>query len=229
VGQSWFRRRRSYDRGRSLAKAAQARAKGRTRSAIEHYREVLAHEPHDPDVHRRIAPLLVAARQPDEAWQSYRIAYRGLVRAGFLEHAVGVLREAAGGLHRREVWEELAEIERERGRPADAHRALLEGRRAFGARADRGDAIRLLLAARRLAPGHFEANCDLARLLARSGAVEPAERILLGLAAQATLPQQRRCRALLFRARPGPSTLWRWIKSMRPQGASLGLARTRNV
>ena len=33
--------------------------------------EVLAVEPNDADLHRRIAPLLADVKQPDDAWASY--------------------------------------------------------------------------------------------------------------------------------------------------------------
>jgi len=221
---SWFGRRRAYDRKRSLSQASRARARGRNRAAIEHYREVLAHEPFDPDVHRRLAPLLVAARQGDEAWRSYRLAARSLAGKGFLEHAAGVLREAAGGLRRREVWEELARVELERDRPADAHHSLLEGRRAMRGRARRGDAIQLLLAARRLDRHHFEANFDLAGLLARSGARPLAERVLTELAIHRRGPQLRRVRARLLRLRPSPTRLWHWLQAWNPHGAGPGRA-----
>lgn len=217
---SWFGRRRAYDRKRSLSQAARAKAKGRHRAAIEHYREVLAHEPLDSDVHRRLAPLLAAARQHDEAWRSYRLAARSLAGKGFLEHAAGVLREAAGSLRRREVWEELSRVELERGRPADAHRSLLEGRRALRGRARRNDAIQLLLAARRLDRHHFAANYDLACLLARSGARPLAERVLGELALHTRGARLRRVRARLLRLKPTPGRLWDWLRAWSPRGAS---------
>ena len=63
--------------------------------------------------------------------------------------------------------------------------ALLEGRARFRSRRDRPEAIRLLLRARQLAPGHFEANFDLAGLLGAPGRASRAARILVELAARA--------------------------------------------
>ena len=210
---------RRYDRARSLSRAATARRRGRVRAAIEHYREVLEHEPLNADIHRRVAPLLVSARQPDEAWESYRVAVASMVRAGFLDHAAGVLREAAGGIRKRAVWEELSQVEAQRDRPADAHRALLDGSRRFRSRAQRADAVALLMAARRLDPVHFEANYQLARLLARSGAAPLAERVLDELAGHARGSQLRRVRRRQLWLRPSPARLWRWIQAWGPQGA----------
>ncbi len=53
-----FRREGRYDRRKLLANAAKARKRGKTKRAIESYRRVLETEPHDTEVHRKIAPLL---------------------------------------------------------------------------------------------------------------------------------------------------------------------------
>jgi thioredoxin-like negative regulator of GroEL len=207
-------RRKTYDRSRSLAQAARARKRGNVSKAIARYREVLAHEPGNTDVHRRIAPLLAATRQRDEAWQSYRVAVAALVRAGFVDQAVGVLREAAGCIGKdRRVWEELSVAELERGRPIDALGALLEGRRRFRGRRERPEAVRLLLRARKLAPEHFEANFDLAGLLARVGAPGPAATILDELADRASGRALRRVRRRQLRLAPSPAAFWGCLRS----------------
>jgi tetratricopeptide (TPR) repeat protein len=212
---AWFRRPKPYDRSRLLAQAARARSKGNAKKAIANLQKVLEHEPTNADIHRRIAPLLATAKQPANAWASYRIAVASLIRAGFLDQAVGVLREAAGCLRReRCVWEELSEVEQQRGRPVDAHQALLDGRGQFRARRDRPDAIRLLLRARKLAPDHFDANYDLARLLVRSGARGPAARILAELATRARGSELRRARRGQLLLAPSPGALWRWLRAL---------------
>ncbi len=209
-----FLRRRSYDRSRSLSEASRARARGNPTKAIARYREVLEHEPTNTDIHRRLAPLLAGTRQVEDAWASYQIAIAHLVRGGFLDQAIGVLREAAGCLGKqRAVWEELANVETERGRPIDAHAALLEGRNRFRSRQDAPDAIHLLLRARKLAPGDFATNHDLAALLIRSGAPDPAAHILRQLALQSTRSQLRRVRGLQFRLAPSPGAFWAWIRA----------------
>jgi hypothetical protein len=126
-----------------------------------------------------------------------------------------VLREAATSLGReRGVWEELADAEQQRGRPIDAHRALLEGSQRFRARRDRPEAIKLLLRARKLAPTHFEGNFDLAGLLGRSGARRPPARILAELAARASGSQLPPHAAPAARPLANPGALWRFLRSL---------------
>jgi tetratricopeptide (TPR) repeat protein len=212
---AFLRRTKPYDRTRLIAEASRARTKGKTRKAVELLEEVIAREPTNADLHRRIAPMFAAAGRRSDAWTSYRIAVASLLRAGFVDQAVGVLREAAGHLGReRALWEELAEAEQQRGRPIDAVEALLEGRRRFRARRDRPEAIKLLLRARKLAPSHFEANFDLAGLLGRSGARAPAARILAELASRAGGSQLRRTRRRQLVLHPTPGAIWRFARSL---------------
>ena len=112
------------------------------------------------------------------------------------------------------MWEQLADTEAQRGRPIDAHRALLEGRARFRSRRDRPEAIRLLLHARKLAPTDFEANFDLAGLLARTGARAPAARILAELAARTRGSELRRTRRRQLLLSPTPGALWRFLRSL---------------
>jgi thioredoxin-like negative regulator of GroEL len=212
---AFLRRAKPYDRDRLLAEAVRARTKGKVKKAVTLLESVIAREPTNADLHRRIAPLLAATKRTADAWTSYRIAVASLVRAGFVDQAVGVLREAAGPLGReRAVWEQLADAEQERGRPVDAVEALIEGRHRFRARRDRPEAIKLLLRARKIAPGHFEANFDLAGLLGRSGARAPAARILAELAARAHGGQLRRTRRRQLALHPTPGALWRFLRSL---------------
>ena len=211
----FFGRSKPYDRNRVLAEAARARTKGKPKKALALLETVLEREPSNADLHRRIAPLRAGARRMADAWSSYRIAVASLVKAGFVDQAIGVLREAATNLGReRAVWEQLAEAEEQRGRPIDAHKALLEGRALFRSRRDRPDAIRLLLRARKLSPSHFEANFDLAGLLARTGAREPASRILIELAARARSSELRRTRRRQLLLSPTPGAFWRFLRSL---------------
>src|SRR5262245_26218779 len=212
---AFFGRAKPYDRTRLIAEATRARTKGKTKKAVALLEEVIAREPTNADLHRRIAPMFAAVDRMSDAWKSYRIAVANLLRAGFVDQAVGVLREAAGNLGReRAVWEQLAEAEQQRGRPIDAVEALIEGRRRFRARRDRPEAIKLLLHARKIAPDHFEANFDLAGLLGRSGARAPAARILAELAARARGAELRRTRRRQLALSPTPGALWRFLRSL---------------
>jgi tetratricopeptide (TPR) repeat protein len=211
----WFRRKKPYDRSRLLKDAARARKKGRPQKAIALYRELLGMEPDNPDLHRRIAPLLAETRQSAAAWTSYRHAADRLVDQGFLEQAVGVLREASAHLPREpEVWGGLADLELQRHRPIDAHKVLLEGRRHLGSKRDRSHAILLLLRARKLAPRDFSTNYDLAGLLAKAGAHGRARSLLEEIASWTRAGQLRRVRARQFALSPTPAAAWGWLRAL---------------
>ena len=215
----WLRRKKPHDRSRLLKDAARARKKGKRQKAIALYRELLAVEPENPDLHRRIAPLLAETKQPAEAWASYRRAVDGLVSQGFVEQAVGVLREASTRLPREpEVWGGLADLEIQRRRPVDAHKVLLEGRRHFRSKRHRSKAILLLLRARKLAPRDFSTNYDLAGLLAKAGARGRARSLLEEIASWARAGQLRRVRARQFALSPTPAAAWGWLRALVVRG-----------
>ncbi len=221
-----FGRNRHYDRVRILAAATRAQRKGRRKKAIALYRQVLEFEPENPDLHRKLAPLLARTRKRAEAWASYRRAAEGLVRLGFVDRAIGVFREASGYLPREEeVWLGLADLEAKRGRRADALQALLAGRSHLRSRADRTRAIRLLARARALDPSCFEASFDLAGLLARSGHRARSLSLLNELATRARGKDLRRVRARQLRVSPGLRAAWRWLSSI-PAGSGAGAATT---
>jgi hypothetical protein len=73
--------------------------------------------------------------------------------------------------------------------------------------------VRLLLRARKLAPEHFEANFDLAGLLAGVGAPGPAATILDELADRAAGRALRRVRRRQLRLAPSPAAFWGWLRS----------------
>ncbi len=211
----WLRREKQYDRNRILRAAALARHKRKSHKAIELYQQVLAKEPDNVELHRKIAPLLAETRQSSEALTSYRKAAEGLVKQGFLEQAIGMFREASGYMPCTvDVWNTLADLEIQRQRPVDAHKALLEGRRHLRARKHRTEAILLLQRARKLEPRHFETNFDLAGLLARTGARPRAQRMLDELSTWVAGRQLRRVRRRQFGISPTPIAAWRWIRAL---------------
>jgi tetratricopeptide (TPR) repeat protein len=211
----WLRREKTYDRSRILSDAAKARRRRKPHKAIELYQKVLSREPENPDLHRKIAPLLAETKQQAAAWEAYRKAAEGLVRKGFVEQAIGMFREAAGYLPRHAaVWNTLADLEMERRRPLDAHKALLEGRRHLRSRSQRADAIQLLIRARKIAPRHFDTSFDLAGLLARSGARNRAQRLLEELSEWVGGRQLQRVRRRQFGISPTPAAFWRWLRAL---------------
>jgi tetratricopeptide (TPR) repeat protein len=208
-------RKRPYDRARLFADASRAQRKGKAKKAVALYREILAAEPGDVAVHRRLAPLLARTRQDDEAWRSFRRAAEALLRQGFFERAIGVYREAAHHLPRESaVWLEIAELELQRGRRADALVALATGRSQLRSRRERQAAIRLLERARELDPAAVEVGLDLAGLLAKTGSRARASELLETLARGKRGHVLRRVRGRQLRLSPGPVAVWRWLRSL---------------
>jgi tetratricopeptide (TPR) repeat protein len=208
----WFGRSRPYDRTRLLEQALRATQRRRPKRAIALYRKVLAVDPNDTQVHRKIAPLLARTRQADDAWESYRRAAEQLSAQGFVDQAIGVYREACAYLARQHrLWLALAELEVKRGRPVDAVNTLIAGSRRVRSRRTRQEAVALLQQARKIQPGAFEPNYELAGLLARAGARDRALRILQELAPRTRGRQLRRLRGRQFFLSPTPAAAWRWL------------------
>ena len=204
----------SYDRARLLDAAARARRRGRVQEAITHYQRVLAVEPRNPELLRRVAPLLAQADEPDRAWTAYRAAAEEFKHAGFADKAVGVYREAASQMPRTAVaWLSIAELEAARGRLVDAKLALLTGRAQYRKREDVCVAADLLRRALALDPSDFDARLDLAHCERRAGEVE---RALESLAAALVLRPDRgsviRWREL--RVQPSGARFWAWLRAL---------------
>jgi len=212
-------RKKTYDRVRLMKRAAAARKKQRPRKVIAIYREILEHEPDDPEIHQKLAPLLARVNEAPEALASYQKAADALLKKGFEEQTIGLFRGAACSLPREvSVWRRLAELEAGRGRKADAVSALVEGRGNFRSRRLRPQAIQLLSVARKLDPSDFAVSFDLACLLAGSGSQPYALRLLEELAARSNSRDLRRVRARQLRISPGPGTAARFMKACLRRG-----------
>ena len=210
-----FGRKRSYNRSRLLGDAARAQRKGKLRKAAALYREVLAVEPGNVDLERKLAPLLAQTQQRAEAWASYRRAAEGLAKHGFVDRAIGVYHEGAQHLPREvALWLALAELELKRGRRADAVQALARGAEKLRARADRAQGIRLLERARELYPTSFEVSFELAGRLAQAGKKQRALGLLDQLAVNRDGLALRRVRRRQLRIAPGPRSAWRWLHAV---------------
>ena len=209
-----FGRSAGYDRKRILADAERARAKGRSRRAVFLYRQVLAAEPNNVELHARIAPLLAKTGQRFDAWQSYRRAADALIEVKKAEDALRIYRDACERLPRQiEAWLQYARLERSRGRHAEARKALLAGRRHFRARSRRPEAIALLKTAREIDPWNAEVVLDLARLLARSRQQPEATSLLEQLAERVSGSERRRVRRALWRMHPSLRNTWAWLRA----------------
>jgi len=210
-----FERHKTFDRSQSLRAASEAKAKGRHKKALLLYQQVLKAEPGNTALYREIAPLLVRARKPQEAWSSFRVAAEGFMRQGFIEKAIGIYREATHFLPRESAaWLALAELQVQRGHPEDAVTVLLQASRHFRSRSRRREAMQLLGQAREISPTNFDAGFELARLRGRTGDRKGAWRLLSELQPIATRKQRRRMRAAQFWLSPGPISGWRWASAL---------------
>lgn len=207
-----FTRHKSYDRFAILAAAENARGKGKVRRAIAEYRRVLEVDPHDHEIHAKIAPLLAQRKQLREAWSSFVTAGEGYLRDGYTDKALAVYLQAARCMpHQIEVWETIARLQVERERRPDAIKALLDGSRHFRGRKLRLQGLRLLRRACEIEPGHFEATFELAKRLSKAGEKKEARWLLDGLENWSRGRNLRRVRTRLFWMSPTPVAAFRWL------------------
>ncbi len=205
----------TYDRAKLLAAASEATGRRKHRRALTLYKQVLRAEPSNTELHRKVAPLLARFGEYDSAWRSFRLAAEAMEKEGFQEKAIGIYSEAVHYLPRRvEAWMAIAELHCDRQRMNDAVESLIEGRKHFRRRSDRGDALQLLSRARQIDPGHVEVGLDLARLWRRSGDRPGAVRLLDDLLRVAHRSQRRRIRWAQFSLRSNPATFLRWFGSV---------------
>lgn len=204
-------RKPAFDRTQTIILADQARAKGKRKKAIALYREVLEHHPDDLGVQGKLAALL--AQDGDRtAVEQFRAAAAGHLRAGFKDRALAVLAQATEAFPDEEpLWVELAELQQQRGRAADAVGALVRGAERLLGGGDPHTAARLLRRAGQLAPWHFETTTLWAKALAGTGNRRDAVRLLDGLADRTQGSHRRAARALALRLSPAPRQLWRWV------------------
>jgi tetratricopeptide (TPR) repeat protein len=211
---SWFDRSQPYDRSRILEAATRARARKQRRLAIALYRQVLAVERHDAELHARMAPLLAETGQYFDAWLSFRTAARACLREGRGERALAVYREAARRLPREiQVWQSIARLEFKLDRHRDAVDTLIEGAAQFRGRWQWPQGIELLRRAHSVAPWDFEAVFELARLLAKTDQRAEARRFLEGLEVRTSGARARRVYAAQFWLDGDVRHAWRWLRS----------------
>jgi pentatricopeptide repeat protein len=216
----WLGGTRQYDRTRLLSAAASARAKKKRRKAIALYRNVLAVERGNGEIHARIAPLLAETGQRFDAWVSYQAVARACLRDGSIDKAIAVYREAAGFLpHEPQIWLALARLHLKRDKRGDAVESLLEGASQFRSRWHWPEAIHLLRRVHSVSPWEFDGVYELARLLAKSDQAAEARRLLEGLENRSSGNRLRRVYAAQFRLDGDLRYAWRWIRSAlrRPQ------------
>jgi tetratricopeptide (TPR) repeat protein len=210
-----FGARRVYDRRRVLEEAARASSRNERQRAIALYRWVLAVEPNNPELHTRLAPLLVDTGQRFDAWHCYHTMARAALREGRKDKALAIYRDATNRLPRElQAWEGLAHLLAKEDDQEEAIRSLIEGSRRFGKAVHRPKAIHLLRRARSIDPWHFEAVFELARQLARSHQRNEARLLFDGLAQRTTGERLRRVCAAQLRMDRTLIAAWRWIRSV---------------
>lgn len=208
-----IRSRTTYDRKRILAEAERARAKGRTRRAVAQYRRILAAEPHNAELHARIAPLLARIGERFDAWQSYRRAAGALLKNKENDAALCLYRESTEALPRQiEAWQWVARLEKAKNRGERARDALLCGRQHQRRRKSTPRAIALLRGALELDPWNLSIVIDLARLLSRSRQAAEAHILLEGMSRRATGVALRKVRAEQWRLEPSLRHSWYWLR-----------------
>ena len=204
--------RTTYDRKQILRAAAQARAKGKHKKAAELYRQVLAVEPENAELHARIAPHLALTCQDYDAWQSYRIAAHAHVFAKRPERALAVYRDAARLLPRQiDAWKAIAKLEVRLGRKREALEVLLAGRRHFTGASYRAQAVSLLRLARQIEPWDPVILLDLSRTLASNDQGYEALMILEQLAARSEGGDLARVRGAQWRITHSIGHAWQWL------------------
>jgi tetratricopeptide (TPR) repeat protein len=210
---SLFGAKRVYDRRRVLDEAARASSRNKRRRAIALYRWVLAVEPHNPELHTRLAPLLAETGQRFDAWRCYLTMARAALREGRKDKALAIYRDASNRLPRElQAWEALAHLLAKEGNSEEAIRALIEGSRRFSGRVHRPQAIHLLRRARAIDPWHLEAVFELACQLTRADQCDEARLLFDGLAQRARGERLRRVRAAQLRLDRTLGAAWRWLR-----------------
>ncbi len=210
--------RNGYDRTRVLEAATRARSRQQHRKAIRLYRWVLAHEPRNPELHLKLAPILAEAGHRFDAWVSFRTAARTFLAEDRVDKALDVYREACDCLpDELDCWLEMAELQRRRRREADALQLLMEARLQFRVRWRRPEAAHILRRVLRLVPWHVAASIDLARILAHLDQRQEALLILDRLARHCEAVDLRRVRRARFRISKRLRDGWAWLRTSTPK------------
>lgn len=202
------------DRSQVLAEADRLRVKGKFAKAVAEYRKVLLLDAKDADVLAKIAPLLVKLDEKEEALRDFRAAADAYTGRGFVDRAIAVYVQAAAAYPKEELlWERLGQWHYERGRKADAIKALMGGAAQFKGKKGRPTALKLLRQALGYDLTHIDATVALARLLKANGEKPAARALLEELAGRVRGPAVKRLHSARLRLFPGLGSLWKWMRS----------------
>ncbi len=215
-----------YDRVRILQAAARAQQKKRRRKAIALYRQVLAVEPGNAELHAQLATLLAQKKECFDAWMSYRRASQALLQEGSVQDALTALREAVRLLPGEfDAWVQLGRVERKEGQARHAQQTLLRGAQQF--RRDRPRAIYLLRRAREIAAWDVRTVTWLARLLAKTRQRDEALLLLDQLSSRVQGVELRRVRGVQWRILPSLAHTWLWLRAAMDDGSRATAAASR--
>lgn len=198
-----------------LGAAGAARAKGSRKKAIALYIQSLQENPDDPEIQRKLAPLLADTKQYDEAWKFFDAAAKAYIDKGHLDKSASLFTQAVRQIpHKCEAWEALADIRLQKGQKKEAFQALSEGRKKFKGRKHHKEAIRLLRKSWDLDPWNYHISFDLATQLFKIKKKDVAICLLEGLADRTKGKKLSVVRGKIFRNAPTFGSLWRWIRAL---------------
>lgn len=209
-------RRIPFDRKILLEQAERLQNGRRWRRALVLYRQILAAEPRNAELHFRAAPLFARAGRSAEAWESFALAAEALNQKGDDAQRLRLLRKAGSALPRSvEAHRALARAERAGGNQEAALKALQECAARLSRRATRSHAVLLLRDARQMAPESPLVLLDLAQSLGRDGQAAEALFLLDQLDARTAGEDLLRTRSLMWRIEPSLRHSWRYFAAWR--------------
>ena len=198
-----------------MAKAGKARARGRKKKAIAIYRQLLAGNHDDVDVHAKLAPLLAAKKQQKEAAKSFNLAAESYISKGFDVKAIAVYKQAARYFPTETgLWLNIAKLQVGRQNRTEAVSTLLNGSTHFRKPLHRQKESKLLKAVLSISPWHPYATIALAKNMVKSSNMKEAISLLRGLEKRANGRRLSHARWALFRIQATPANLWRWMRSL---------------
>lgn len=211
-------RRMVYDRKRMLEKADALRLGRRWRRALLLYRQLLAAEPRNAELHARAAPLMARAGLEAEAWESFSLAAEALEQQDEKAKRLKLIASASRALPRSfAACRALARAQRANNDEASAIETLLRGAERLEKwhRRRRGEAILLMREALQIAPRNPKIVLAISRSLARAG--RPAEALFLldGIEGKLRGHDLSRVRGLIWRIEPSLKHSWRAFTAWR--------------
>ncbi|MFK7898997.1 MAG: hypothetical protein AB8G23_24420 [Myxococcota bacterium] len=213
---SIFSRRLPFDRKIMLEKADRLQKGRRWRHALQLYRQVLAAEPRNAELHYRTAPLLARAKRDAEAWESFRVAAEAMDQQNEAGRHLRILRTAGATLPRNfEAQRALAQAERASQNSDAALEILLTAAERLARRRSRRQSILLLRDARQLAPAHPGVIHTLARRLGQDGQAAEALFLLDQLESRVSGEDHLRTSGLIWRIEPSLRHTWRYFTAWR--------------